>query len=382
MKDLDKPWQSVWPQAVTTQGFMKSDIPQELKNEIIIFRAIQVHGDKYTYEHLHYGTAKEKMKVTCPNHGIFEVTSSNLISNGRGCPRCSGNKKSNTEEFITKAKSIHGNDTYDYSLVKYVRSADKVTIVCKTHGPWDQTANSHIMGNGCPRCFNDNVRGKSRALEESVVFEEILAANPNILLDRAKYKTSNDKMVVGCSVHGYWEAYPSNLLRGHGCLKCAGKALKTTKEFIEEARQTHGTRYSYEKTEYTGADNKLIVTCKVHGDFLQPAKKHSSGQGCPECAGKVFGVLYLLKLSDNVYKIGITNNLNKRLGEIKLGLPSQYSLELVDSWDIEDTMKVEQGLLKKYTNKPEFIKDFSGYTELRVLTEQEVEEICLFLETI
>lgn len=41
--------------------------------------------------------------------------------------------KLTTEQFISKAKSIHG-DKFDYSKTKYVNSETKVCIACPTHG--------------------------------------------------------------------------------------------------------------------------------------------------------------------------------------------------------------------------------------------------------
>lgn len=58
-----------------------------------------------------------------------------------------------TEEFIEKAKKIHG-DKYDYSNVRYVNSVTKVCIVCPIHGDFWQIPNNHIRGVGCPICGN------------------------------------------------------------------------------------------------------------------------------------------------------------------------------------------------------------------------------------
>lgn len=42
-------------------------------------------------------------------------------------------RKLTTEEFIEKAKEIHGN-LYDYSKVNYIDSRTKVEIICPEHG--------------------------------------------------------------------------------------------------------------------------------------------------------------------------------------------------------------------------------------------------------
>lgn len=45
-------------------------------------------------------------------------------------------KKLTQEEFIQKAKQIHG-DKYDYSKVEYIKSSVKVKIVCPEHGEFE-----------------------------------------------------------------------------------------------------------------------------------------------------------------------------------------------------------------------------------------------------
>ena len=42
-------------------------------------------------------------------------------------------KRLTTEEFIEKARKIHG-DKYDYSKVEYKSATEKVIIICPIHG--------------------------------------------------------------------------------------------------------------------------------------------------------------------------------------------------------------------------------------------------------
>jgi hypothetical protein len=51
--------------------------------------------------------------------------------------------KSTTEEFIKKAKKIHG-DKYDYSKVDYNKSKEKVIIICTFHGSYYQNSYNHL----------------------------------------------------------------------------------------------------------------------------------------------------------------------------------------------------------------------------------------------
>ena len=77
--------------------------------------------------------------------------SPNSHLNGHGCLTCAGTKQSNTAEFIEKAIGVHGL-RYDYSLVNYVEALSKVEIVCPTHGAFFQRPANHLIGQGCPAC--------------------------------------------------------------------------------------------------------------------------------------------------------------------------------------------------------------------------------------
>ena len=59
--------------------------------------------------------------------------------------------KLTTEEFIKKAREVHG-DKYDYSKVEYVDSKTKVCIICPEHGEFWQKPCNHLFDNGCPKC--------------------------------------------------------------------------------------------------------------------------------------------------------------------------------------------------------------------------------------
>lgn len=58
---------------------------------------------------------------------------------------------------------------------------------------------------------------------------------------------------------------------------------KTTEDFIIKSKSVHGDLYSYEKTKYTKSRDRVVVTCRRHGDFNQIASMHASGHGCPLC---------------------------------------------------------------------------------------------------
>jgi hypothetical protein len=64
---------------------------------------------------------------------------------------------------------------------------------------------------------------------------------------------------------------------------CGGRPVKTQETVISEFKAIHGDRYNYDKFIYTGCDELRIITCGIHGDFLQSARCHQE-HGCRKCA--------------------------------------------------------------------------------------------------
>lgn len=134
-----------------------------------IARANEVHSNKYSYEKAEYRPKSNgKVLITCPDHGDFWQDSGNHLQ-GHGCMRCKADlvseaQRSNTEDFIARAKIIH-NDLYDYSLTKYgANQKEPVIIICPEHGAYTQVPNYHLNGNGCPDC-NSRSQGETAIAE-------------------------------------------------------------------------------------------------------------------------------------------------------------------------------------------------------------------------
>jgi len=133
------------------QGCSGCNYAGKKTTEQFIDNAKRVHRDRYDYSLVKYKNNQTKVKIICPEHGVFEQTPNSHLSNN-GCPTCSrDNRKKTTEQFIDSAKRVHG-DRYDYSLVDYKYSWDKVKIICSEHGAFEQVPSNHLQGQGCPKC--------------------------------------------------------------------------------------------------------------------------------------------------------------------------------------------------------------------------------------
>lgn len=137
--------------------------------EDFIAKAKEVHGDKYTYDKVEYDGNDKKVIITCPIHGDFPVTP-HSHKNGRGCPLCARerNKELQTdtlEEFIAKAKAVHGNK-YSYDKTVYVKDSVPVFIACPIHGYFKMTPHNHKAGCGCQKCNQSHLEEQTRLLLE------------------------------------------------------------------------------------------------------------------------------------------------------------------------------------------------------------------------
>ena len=125
---------------------------------------------------------------------------------------------------------------------------------------------------------------KSKTLEE-FIYDATLVHGLLYDYSKVNYINSHTKVIVICSVHGEFQIKPcSHTISKQGCAKCAGNVPYTTKEYIAKVAITFDDFYTYDKTMYTTAHNKITITCPIHGDFEQQAYVHMQGHHCPCCA--------------------------------------------------------------------------------------------------
>ena len=200
-------------------------------------------------------------------------------------------RKLTQEEFIRKARKIHGNK-YGYGLVRYINNRTKIEIKCPVHGIFLQKPNGHLLGYGCCECAVQK-RSKLRTKTVDSFFKKAkLTHNNKYNYSLVVYKNRNTKIKIICSkCHRKFEQTPNAHLRGSGCLRCSGSMPKNTKTFIKEASLVHGGKYNYKLTIYKSAHSKIKISCPIHGVFEQTPSNHLNGHGCQKCkvinSGKV-----------------------------------------------------------------------------------------------
>ena len=116
--------------------------------------------------------------------------------------------------------------------------------------------------------------------------DEFIEKAKQIHGDKYDYSKTNyikafSKVCIICPEHGEFWQLPIVHLRGCGCKKCSHMA--DTNSFVEKAKQIHGDKYDYSKVVYKGNNEKVCIICPIHGEFWQTPHHHLSGSGCQKC---------------------------------------------------------------------------------------------------
>lgn len=102
--------------------------------------------------------------------------------------------------------------------------------------------------------------------------------------DKVNYVNSRSYTTLTCPLHGDFEVYGNNALKGKAvCPKCT-KVYSNEAEFIEEAEKRFPNRFIYDKVHYTNKITPVTIICKKHGEFeQQPRLFLQSKFGCAQC---------------------------------------------------------------------------------------------------
>lgn len=241
------------------------------------------------------GKGVPKFHIKCKNSHIFHRLVSNL-KNGEFCKTCDetefGSERTKAyislEQTISDFQRIHG-DRYDYSKITIaIKVADKVEIICRSHGSFFQQVDIHKRGHGCHRCGREQTGSALRFSIEEVVAKFREAHGEIYDYSRVVYTTNcRAKITIGCPIHGWFTQEASLHLKGWGCVRCAEynrrQKIGALDYLIDKFRQIHGDKYDYSRIVYNGATSKVTIGCKIHGWFDQLFSNHFAGRGCREC---------------------------------------------------------------------------------------------------
>lgn len=233
----------------------------------------------------------------CPNNPSHKwVNTIKSVSLGYGCSKCSKRYHRSPDEWIEKAKEIHGGK-YDYSKTIFTAAKNNVTIICRKHGEFKQLASDHLAGKGCKYCSHQVFHPS----------ESLSVISPTIAKQWDYEKNNNsgytpDSIGINSTILFWWHctkgkphsfrATIAKRVKGNmQCAVCHGKqfAYDRSLEFIHPELASEWCKENLLKpSEVTcGQEDKVLWKCKNpnHPEYwasiYNRAHLHS---GCPLCA--------------------------------------------------------------------------------------------------
>lgn len=190
--------------------------------------------------------------------------------------------KLDVQSFVKRCIQKYG-IFYSYDFVKYNTLEDKVKIICPIHGQFIQRADYHLTyPAACIGCREDKLAKRRK--------EKCLSVHGN-KYNYSKtdfYSGVKKSLIIICDIHGEFYQTLDKHYRGRGCWSCGGSRRKTQEEFLSEAKEIHGEKWNYSKSIYDNYEDKIIIICDKHGEFLQTPHNHIKGkQGCPTCVHRI-----------------------------------------------------------------------------------------------
>ena len=155
-----------------------------------------------------YVNTRTKINHKCSKGHIYPQRPADHLK-GDGCPICSDNKKKNPKEYLNECK----NKGLDLPIENYIDAHTKINHKCSKGHIYPQTPNSHLYGQGCPKCS-----GNIRKSHEDYYNE---CKENKLDLPIEKYVNIGTKIKHKCKYNHIYSQRPADHLRDIGCPLCS-----------------------------------------------------------------------------------------------------------------------------------------------------------------
>lgn len=270
-----------------TESFSKK-VNELTDGEYVLLGEYTKSHDKTTFKHNKCGT-------------VFEMAPHDFL-NGQRCPKCAMKKRKNNKRRKTYkqfAKEINELTNGEYTVEPpYVNSKTKMTFTHKKCGTtFEMKPNAFLSGHRCPMCSRKSSTKKRTKTQEQFVKEVDDCYGKGQYTVLGTYVNAGTPILVRHNVCGNeYEARPVDLIRGHGCQKCAYKVRATKigvnqrsslKDVKKEIKDILGSNYVVltKDEDYKGNRQKITIKHLKCGHTYRVAFKdiQHSHTGCPYC---------------------------------------------------------------------------------------------------
>lgn len=325
------------------------------------------------------GEPSEKMlasdnstKFCCPQGHEWKTTLNCVVTNGTGCPRCSGSvlppEAECREMLAERGIQLIG------PMVKATDKTDFLCCVCAHE--WSSQFSSVLRSSGCPQCAISR-RGDALRLPLENVERRLAKRGIDLV---GHYQNTDTPTQLRCRAEGHeWTANPNGYINGEnplGCPHCSNRAL-LTKEDINERIASRGLELV---SEYVNSQTKAWFSCSKGHQWKTTPNSVLNGTGCPACShyGTNADTVYIWKTDQifnglPVYKMGITTwhakqdrvELVANKAGFQADLVSRVFVGAGNGYKVEDVI-LEFGSDHQYVG-------FDGHQEFRALSPKQLE---------
>lgn len=227
----------------------------------------------------------------CSNDMYSEIIPYDPQIHPRNSKDYPGPKVKDTETFIMRAEWTHGRGRFDYSEAEYVKSNQKVNVICNGGEEHPDPfifvvrPNDLISGKGCPKCSK-----KYRWTTEEWVEEVNKKWDGAFDYSEVEYKNAFTKVWITHKECGTrFSVTADNHMRGRGCPNC--KRTKppkySTEEYINELVSAKGIdRYDTSKVDLVNSKTAITLKCNIHDIWFTASPYYilkDGTEGCPKC---------------------------------------------------------------------------------------------------
>lgn len=184
------------------------------------------------------------------------------------------------------------------------------------------------------------------------------------------YKGNRTPLIMRCELHGEWSCYLPDFMKGSRCAVCKKvKRISKNERLKQIKHKCADTPYTFVKWIGNIVNNRsrVLMNCEHHGEWECVLDSIVTiGTGCPACSKNGFdplkpAVIYVLK-SDTLIKVGITNNMNRRLVELKRHTPFSFDLILLHGEKVgRNAREIEKVIHERFESAN--LSGFNGATE-------------------
>jgi hypothetical protein len=200
----------------------------------------------------------------------------------RSCPKCNRHIKYSSEKY--RDKSIKHN-SFCMSCAKSIDCPSDLARYCPScHHPIIYKNKSTYLHalRQKDMCITCGINSKRLTLQE-FISKALKKHKKKYTYKKANYINGQTKVIITCPLHGDFLQNPNDHLSNRGCPKCIGRN-KSTMDFIKQATKIHKNKYDYSLVNYTSCKCKIKIKCPWHGIFQQKSSNHLSGRGCAKCS--------------------------------------------------------------------------------------------------